>query len=137
LAALLLVGSRAVGAQGTVTVSGNPALLRINAAVAGSEPTVVTNAITTYTVIVTSGTRRITGRLLTAMPANTTLTVTLAAPPGATSLGPVALTLVEQDLVTGVPNLTNSTRGITYQLSAIVIAGVVANTNRNVRLRLR
>jgi hypothetical protein len=137
LAALLPIGSRALASQ-TITVSANPSLLRVNTAVAGSQPTTVTNATTTYTVTILNGRpRRITGRLLTALPPGVTLTVTLAAPPGATSMGPVALDLTERDLVINIPRPTTATRTITYQLSANVSAGVLANMNRNVRFRIR
>ncbi|HEX7939872.1 MAG TPA: hypothetical protein VF483_12870, partial [Gemmatimonadaceae bacterium] len=49
LAALVLPSIRALGAQ-TVSVSGDPALLRISTAIAGTDPTPVSNAVTTYTV---------------------------------------------------------------------------------------
>jgi len=119
-------------------VSGNPPLLRISTAVAGSQPNAITTATTTYTVQVSSGgSRRITGRLSAAVPAGTTVTVTLNAPPGATSLGPVALDATERDLVINIPRPTNATLTITYVFSGTVTAGVVANNSRSVTLRLR
>src|SRR5688572_9605161 len=138
ISALLLVGAEASGAQNSLTVSGNPPLMRINSAVAGSQPIAITTATTTYTVIVsTGGTRRITGRLDAAMPPGTTVTVSLAAPAGATSLGAVALDLTERDLVISIPRPTIATLTITYQFSATAGAGVIANSIRNVTLRLR
>ena len=134
----LLLGSRVLRAQNTLTVSGNPPLLRISTAVAGSQPNAITTATTTYTVQVSSGgSRRITGRLSAAVPAGTTVTVTLNAPPGATSLGPVALDATERDLVINIPRPTNATLTITYVFSGTVTAGVVANNSRSVTLRLR
>ena len=136
LAALLLSGSRAVFAQ-TIAVSGNPAALKITAAIAGSQPTSISNSVTTYTVVTpnpANRTYKITAQLNAPMPANVTLTVTLAAPAGGTSVGPVDLDMTARDVVTGIPRQTNSTQGITYQLSATVLAGVVASTNRNVLL---
>jgi hypothetical protein len=136
--ALLLTGSGAIGAQNTITVSGNPALLRISSAVAGSEPIGVSSGTTTYTVSVTSGgTRRITGRLSTALPPGVTVTVTLAAPAGATSMGAVVLDLTEKDLVINIPRPTTSTHAITYQLTATVSAGVIPLSSQIVTLRLR
>ena len=135
-AALLLPGSRAVFAQ-TLAVSGNPAALKITAAVAGSQPTSVSNNLTTYTVVTpnpANRTYKITAQLTAPMPTNVTLTVTLAAPAGATSVGPVALDMTARDVVTGIPRSTNATRAITYQLSATVLAGVIASTNRSVLL---
>ena len=136
IAALLLSGSRAAFAQ-TISVSGNPAALKITAAVAGSQPTSVSNSVTTYTVVTpnpANRTYKITAQLNAPMPANVTLTVTLAAPAGGTSVGPVPLDMTARDVVTGIPKSTNSTQSITYQLSATVLAGVVASTNRNVLL---
>ena len=134
--ALLLLGSRAVGAQ-TIVVSGNPGLLRINTAVAGSQPASVSNNSTTYTVVTPNPagrTYKITAQLNSPMPAGVTLTATLAAPAGATSVGAVALDMTARDVVTGIPRQTNATRSITYQLSATVLAGVIPSSNRIVTL---
>lgn len=136
LAALLLLGSRAAVAQ-TITVSGNPTALKITTAVTGSQPTSVSNSSTTYTVVTptpANRTYKITAQLTALMPAGVTLTATLAAPTGATSVGPVALDMTARDMVTGIPKSTNSTQSITYQLSATVLAGVVTSTSRIVTL---
>jgi len=68
------------------------------------------------------------------MPAGTTLLATFAAPPGATSLGAVALDNVARDLVINVPRNTNATQGITYQFVATASAGVIATATRSVTL---
>jgi hypothetical protein len=137
IAALSFGAASIVSAQ-TITVSGNPPLMRVNTAIAGNEPTEVVTATTTYRVVVSSGAqRRITGRLMSALPAGATLTVELAAPPGATSLGPVALSTTERDLVINIPRPTNSTRTITYTFTATVTAGRILNTSRQVRFRVR
>jgi hypothetical protein len=135
--ALLLLGGRASGAQ-TLTVSGNPGLLQITSAVAGSQPTAVSNAATTYTVTTPTAnkTYRITAQLNANMPAGVTLTATLAAPPSGTSSGAVTLTTAAQNVVTGIPKNTNAARGITYQLNGNVSAGVIASTNRMVTFTL-
>jgi hypothetical protein len=137
IAALLLIGGRAAIAQ-TIAVSGNPGLLRINNAVAGSEPIAVTNSSTTYTVTTPNPPRtyKVTAQLDAAMPADVTLTATFAAPTGATSIGPVALDLTARDVVTGIPRNTNSTQGITFELSATVAAGVVTSSSRVVTLTI-
>lgn len=135
--ALLVSAGRAAVAQ-TIAVSGNPGLLRISAAVAGSQPTSVTNGSTTYTVTTPAPNRtyKVTAQLNAAMPSGVTLTATFAAPPGATSLGPVALGVTALDVVTGVPRNTNSTQSITYQLGAAVSAGVVTLSSRTVTLTI-
>jgi hypothetical protein len=135
--ALLPFGNGALGAQ-TIGVSGNPALLRVSSAVAGSEPIAVSNGTTTYTVVTLTPNRlyKVTAQIDAAMPTGLTLTATFNAPPGATSLGAIALDLTARDVVTAIPKNTNSTQGITYQLSATVLAGVVPSTSRNITLTI-
>ena len=137
IAALLPLGSRAAFGQ-TIGASGNPGLLRVSAAVSGSEPIAVSNSTTTYTVSTPNPSRlyNITAQLNAAMPIGLTLTATLAAPPGATSLGPIALDQTARDVVTGIPRRTDSTHGITYQLVATVAAGVVPVSTRIVTLTI-
>ena len=137
IAALLPLGGRAAFAQ-TLGVSGDPGLLRISTAVSGSEPIAVSNSSTTYTVSTPNPNRlhSITAQLNAAMPVGVTLTATLAAPPGATSLGPIALDVTARDVVTGIPRRTDSTHGITYQLAATVQAGVVPVSTRIVTLTI-
>ena len=136
-ALMLIASTGAVGAQ-TISVSGNPGLLRISSAIAGSQPISVSTATTTYTVV-TPGPNRtyaVTMQLNANMPAGVTLTATLAAPPGATSLGAVALDVTARNMVTGIPRNTNSTQGIAYALSATAAAGVIANSSRTVTLTI-
>lgn len=118
----------------SVSVSGNPGLLRVSTAIAGSEPLSVSNATTTYTVTTGNPNRphRITARLSVPMPVGVTLTASLAAPPGATSLGPVALDATDRDVVLDIPRRTDATQSITYMLSATVAAGVVPTSSRTV-----
>ena len=135
LVALLLSGSGAIGAQSVVT-SGNPGLLRVSTAVAGSEPLPVSNATTTYTVTTPGQNRphKVVAQLNAAMPVGLILTATFDPPPGGTSLGPIDLDLTARDVVTSIPRNTNSTQLITYTLTASVIAGVVPPTSRIVTL---
>jgi len=131
VSALLLISGRAVVAQ-TISVSGVPGLLRINAAIAGSEPISVSTG-STYTVVTpnpANRTYKITAQINTLMPTEVTLTATLAAPAGGTSVGPVALDVTARDMVTGIPRNTNSTQAITYQLSATAAAGVIPSSTR-------
>ena len=93
---LLLISSRPATAQPATVliVPGSPATMTINAAVAGSQPTAVTDASTTYTVSVkqTDGLQHITAQIgVLPMPANTTLSITMALPSGGTGGGPVIL----------------------------------------------
>jgi hypothetical protein len=117
-----------------VSVSGDPGALIISTAVPGSAPTQVSDATTTYAVTTNLTGSKITGSLNTAMPAGVSLGVTLAAPTGATSVGAVVLTAVDQDLVTGITTLAESAKTITYTLDATVTAGVIASASKTVTL---
>jgi len=116
-----------------ISVSGNPAVLIVNAATAGSVPTTVTDATTTYS-YTANQTRKITAALNTAMPSGVTLKIHLVAPTGGTSVGDVTLTTGSADVVTGIPTVNETGKTITYMLSATVAAGVVASAQKTVTL---
>jgi hypothetical protein len=106
--------------------------LTVSAATAGSQPNAVT-ASTTYD-ITTNETKKITAVLDTAMPANTTLTLNAAAPTGGTSAGAVTLTNVAADVVTGISEVAEAGKSLTFGLSATVSAGVVAAASKTCTL---
>jgi len=124
-----------VQAINEVSASGNPAALVVSAAMAGSQPGEVTNTATTYA-ITTNETKKITAAIDTAMPANVTLKINLTAPTGGSSAGDVTLTAVAADVVTGVSQVAESGKTITYKLSATVAAGVVASATKTVTLTI-
>jgi hypothetical protein len=132
-----LSAAQAMSAQ-TLAVSGNPGLLHVTSAVAGSQPIAVSNSSTTYTVTTGNPNRffNLTARLNAPMPPGVTFTGTFAAPPGATSLGAIALDATARNVVTNIPRRTDATLGITYSLSALVTAGVVPNGSRTITLTL-
>jgi hypothetical protein len=116
-----------------ITVSGNPGPLIISSATAGSALAPVSDATTTYHIITTTGSTKITGHLTVAMPANTALKVHLTAPSSATSLGVVTLAVTAMNLVRDIANLTNvSGLGISYEFDATVSAGVIASASHTV-----
>lgn len=120
-----------------ITVNGNPGALIINAAMAGFQPDAANDATTTYGVNITTDNMKITGAIDTAMPAQTTLKVTLAAPTGATSVGQATLSTSTQDLVTGLLIGTNqSGLSITYEFSATVEAGVIPSSSKTITLTI-
>jgi hypothetical protein len=135
LAALVPLGTRAVGAQ-TLTASGNPGLLRISTAVAGSQPVAVTNATTTYTVVTPAPNRtyKITAQLNANMPTGTTLTATFAQVPQSISAGAIPLDVTPRNVVTSINKNTNNTASITYSFTATTAAGVIPSTSRTVTL---
>ena len=135
-ALLLLVGTVCPVLADTVSVSGNPGSLIINSAIAGSDLSPVTDATTTYGFVLDSaGQHKITGAINSAMPPNTSLTVTFEAPAGAGpwSAGPVILVVTPKDLVGGFTSGQNqSGLGITYEFSATIAAGIVSSASRTV-----
>lgn len=136
IAALVLSSSRALCAQ-TVSVSGNPGLLRISTAVAGSEPTAVSDAASTFTISTPApgnNKYQVLMSLSANMPANVTLNATLAAPPGSagTALGPIALDVTPRALLTGIKKNFSGSGAITYQLVATAAAGVIPSSSRTV-----
>lgn len=125
-----------VSAINELSVSGNPGALNITSAVAGSGPSPVSDATTTYAVTTNESNRKITGAIDLAMPSGVTLSVTLQAPTGASSAGVVSLSTSAADLVTGISAVNQSGRTITYQLSATTAAGTVSSSTRTVTLTL-
>jgi len=121
-----------VQAINVISVSGNPGALIVSTATAGAEPTAATDATTSYSITTNGSNKKITGSINTAMPANTSLSVTLTAPPGGTSVGAVALTATDQDLVTSISTLAQSGLTISYSFSATIAAGVVASAQKTV-----
>lgn len=125
-----------VQAINEISVSGNPAALVINTATAGSQPNEVTDATTTYAITTNETNKKITGAIDTAMPTDVTLKINLAAPAGATSAGDVTLSNIAANLVTGITEVAESGKTITYKLSALVTAGVVLSATKTVTLTI-
>jgi hypothetical protein len=136
---LLLISSRPATAQTFSVSSGTLAKMTITTAVAGSQPTSVTNTATTYNVRVRSwqGIKHITAQIDLAMPAGTTLQLSMVPPAGATSPGLVTLTTTAQSIVNNIANVNPTvTLPITYKFSATAAAGVVATFTRRVTLTM-
>lgn len=126
----------AVSAINELSVSGATASVTVNSATAGSAPSVATDASTSYAITTNETGRKITGSLDTSIAdAGVTLSVTLAAPAGASSSKqPLSITPV--DLVTGISALNESGKTITYELAATSAAGVVTSKNKTVTLTI-
>jgi len=120
-----------VNAINVISVSGTPSLT-ITTATAGSAPTSVTDATSSWNVTTNQTGAKITASLNSAMPAGLTLSANLGAPAGATSAGLTALGTTASDVVTGITKVANGPLGLTYRLDATVAAGVVASTTRTV-----
>ena len=138
-APMMLVGAASAVSAQTLSVTGAPTLLRINSAVAGSQPVAVSTSGGNYTVTTPTANKQyaVTAQLNANMPTGTTLTITLAAlGQGSVSLGAVALDVTARNVVTGIKKNTNATQSITYQFSATAAAGVVPLSSRTVTLTI-
>jgi len=118
-----------VQAINQISFSGSPSLV-ISTATAGSAPTSA-NANATYAITTNETNRKITAQLDSDMPTGTTLSVTLAAPNGATSTT-VQLSESAQDVVTGVSKVSESGLNVSYSLTATAAAGVIAADSRTI-----
>jgi hypothetical protein len=127
---------RSARAQDAVQFTAATGSLIVSTAVAGSSPTNVSTAAAKYRVKVASGTtKKIQASINSALPAGVVMTISLAAPPGATSAGTITLTTTPQPVVTNITNTSfSSNLTITYTLSATTAAGVVAAANKTVTL---
>jgi hypothetical protein len=125
--------ARPLSAQ-TITVSGDPSVLAVQSATAGLEPDRVSEATTTYAVTTTAANQRIVARLDAPLPEGVTLTVRLAAPPGATSRGPVTLSVADQELVAVPAPGSHAGLAVSYTLTATVRAGPMPSVGRAVTL---
>ena len=106
------------------------ASLTITTAGAGSAPTSATDNTASWAVTTNQTGAKITASIPTIMPAGLTLSSSLAAPAGATSVGFLALSTTAVDLVTGITKLAQGALGVTYKLDATVAAGVVLSGTR-------
>jgi hypothetical protein len=133
VAMALLIMASALSAQ-TIAVSGDPAVLTVRSATAGLEPDPASEATTTYAVTTTSPNQRIMARIDAPLPEGMTLTIRLAAPPGATSRGPVTMQTADQELVQIPTPGSYAGLAVSYTLTAVVRAGPVPSLGRGVTL---
>jgi hypothetical protein len=137
---LLLLGSRPAAAQLTLTTAGTPASMVVTTAVAGSEPLPITVGGTTIRIVARCGGQcfnHVTAELNTPMPANTTLSVALGAPPlPETTAGPVILSTTPRSVINNLKQENGVTVSITYVFTAKAAAGVVAPQTRIVTFTL-
>jgi hypothetical protein len=119
-----------------LTVSGHPAPMSVTAGGVGNT---ATNAVTTYGITSNlAAAQKIMASLNTVMPTGVTLSTALAAPNtgGATTAGAVVLTATPQLVVGTVMPQQTTGMGITYTLSASVLAAAAANAQRVVTYTL-
>ena len=121
-----------VSAINDIDVSGNPGALAVTSATDGVFDD-ATDATTTYAVSTNESNKKITAQLSAAMQTGLTLKVALIAPTNATSAGEVTLTeLSATDVVTGITQLNEAGKMITYRLQAAANSGAVASSTKTV-----
>lgn len=119
-----------VNALNEIDFSGSPATLTINGGTAGGGLTPAMDTTTQWAITTNGVGKKVTAQLNSNMPAGVTLSIQLAAPTGATSLGSVAVSTTTADLVTGITQLSESGLSVTYVLSASVSAATTVAANR-------
>jgi hypothetical protein len=131
------LGGGLAGAQ-VLRILSNPGVMTITTAVAGSNPTSVTDATSTYRARTNIATNKlkITAHLSAVMPPGLSLAVALAPTTGGVSNGSVVLGTAPLDLMGPITNTANQTNTITYTLSSTPAAGVVALSSRIVTYTL-
>lgn len=115
-----------IGSIDALAFSANPGPLNIVTAVAGSPPTSVIDITTTYAVTTNNKNRKISGALTSDMPAGVTFSVAMAAPTGATSSGPTAMSTKSAFLVSKISNIAQGGLAVTYTLNATINAAQIA-----------
>jgi hypothetical protein len=116
-----------VTAVDQISVANASRTLTVNTAVAGSALTQAT-ASSTYAITTNGSLRKITVELDSDMPAGVTLGATFAAPTGGASAGALVLTQAAKDAVTGITQLFESGKAISYTLDAAITAAIASGT---------
>lgn len=119
----------AVNAINQIGFTGTPSLT-ITTAVAGSAPTSVTDASSSWAVTTNQTGAKITASIPSVLGTGLTLSASLVAPSGATSPGFVALGTTAVDVVTGITKLATGSLGVSYKLDATAAAGVVTSSTK-------
>jgi hypothetical protein len=89
---------------------------------------------TTYAITNNAGSKKLVGKINTAMPTSTTLTVTAGAPSSGASAGPVTLTANNQDLVNAIGAVDQTGVSLSFTLAATVDAALVSNASKTLTL---
>jgi hypothetical protein len=119
----------AVNAINQIAFVGAPSLT-ITTAVAGSAPTSVSNASSTWAVTTNQTGAKITASIASNMPAGLTLSASLVAPVTAASAGLQSLSTTAVDVITTLTKLNQAGMAVTYKLDATAAAGVIASQTR-------
>lgn len=120
-----------------ISIVANSVTLTVNAAVAGSEPTQVSQS-TTYAISTNCATnaKKLTAVINSAMPSGLTLSLNMTAPTGASSAGTKTITNVATDVVTSIDGVAQSGLNMTFYLNATTAAHTVSAAAKTLTLTL-
>lgn len=120
-----------------LNISAASVTLTVNAAVAGSQPTQVTQS-TTYDITTNCATnaKKLTAAINSAMPSGLTLGLNVAAPTGGSSAGTTTISNVAADVVTGIDAVAQTGISMTFYLDATAAAGVIGAASKTLTLTL-
>ncbi|MDB4873759.1 MAG: hypothetical protein JWM41_205 [Gemmatimonadetes bacterium] len=133
--AALTATAQQLSAQTSSISVTSPSALSISAATAGGQP-VGQSTTASYSVTVVGGRKKITAQLEAPLPPGVTLTISLAAPSGAVSLGSATLSTSSRDMVRYIAIGQYTSLTVTLSLNASVSAGVVPFNYSHVVLTL-
>jgi len=125
-----------VAAINELAVSAPTVSLIVNSVTAGLAPNVATDSSTSYAITTNETNRKITGVINSNMPSGATLSITLAAPSAAFSMGKQALSTSPVDLVGDISTLNETGKTISYELGATSAAGIVPSATKTVTLTI-
>ncbi|MFH1453613.1 MAG: hypothetical protein ABIH00_06505 [Armatimonadota bacterium] len=118
-------------------VMGSDTTLTVNAANAGSEPTMKTSTTLYYSVTTNETGKKITGSINANMPSGTTLNAYMAEAPGnGETLGEIALSTTAADLVSSFEKTVDANMNYFMELISTVAAGLPADGSRVVTFTL-
>lgn len=119
-----------------IAFSGDPSPMIAFQAVAGSDSADVIDNSTFYAVTTNGTSEKVTACLDSPMPTGTMLCIMVGAPNGAVSAGTVDLNISNQNVVTGISQVAQSSLPISYIFESTMAAGVIPTTTRIVTFTL-
>lgn len=119
-----------------IAFSGDPAPMISSQAIAGNNPMDVIDNSTFYAVTTNGSSEKVVACLDSTMPNGTTLCIMVGAPNGAVSAGPVDLDTSNQNVVTGITQVAQSSLAVTYVFETTIVAGIIPTTTRVVTFTL-
>ena len=127
-----------VSAINEITVTGSPSLNIVDAETLGSGLTAVSDTSTSWAITNNAGddAKKLTVALDSDMPTDTTLSITMVGPSGSTAATSQLLSTIAVDAVTAIDSVSETGLAITYDMTALVTADVVASATKTVTFTL-